>query len=286
VATASGRPLGEKRHLMMRERELAGVLKEYKGLPESERRPKLPDPAKATPPRRPVPKPPPGGLILRAYCTYLDREEGKIGRAKVYYYAKNPDRWAAETQSDMLWLTGAEKKSLIPADPRVGQRVEVAGSIQKRFFSTVAIDFMHGSVESLPPRETTLTLTVERITDGAIEMRLDGHGSMGKPFDEKARGRPDSRGCEVRVAGRVKIDRATGAFERIDVVGVGRAWGNNASYLNHPASPDSHPWLYGIACELVKGDAPKDRLPPYNLLHYNATKPYFPPEPSGGGSSH
>jgi hypothetical protein len=33
--------------------------------------------------------------------------------------------------------------------------------------------------------------------------------------------------------------------------------------------------MYGIACELVTGDSPIDRIPPYNLLHYNGAGPYF-----------
>jgi hypothetical protein len=26
--------------------------------------------------------------------------------------------------------------------------------------------------------------------------------------------------------------------------------------------------MYGIACEMVTGNAPQDMIPPYNLLHY------------------
>jgi hypothetical protein len=33
--------------------------------------------------------------------------------------------------------------------------------------------------------------------------------------------------------------------------------------------------MYGIAWELVTGDAPQDLIPPYNLLHYNSTGAYF-----------
>ena len=38
---------------------------------------------------------------------------------------------------------------------------------------------------------------------------------------------------------------------------------------------DGYPWLYGVACELVTGDSPIDRVPPYNLLHYGSAGPYF-----------
>ena len=45
---------------------------------------------------------------------------GEIGLDR--WMLENPDRWAAETQSDLLWLTESERKSLIPANPNVGHR--------------------------------------------------------------------------------------------------------------------------------------------------------------------
>ena len=104
--------------MRLRKKDLAPVLDEYRGLPEADRKPKLEDSSKATPPRRAVPKPPAGGLVVRGYCTYIGRQSGKVARSKKYYYKENPDRWAAETQSDMLWLTEAEWKSLVPGGPK------------------------------------------------------------------------------------------------------------------------------------------------------------------------
>jgi len=274
VATAGGRVLG-KDDLRLRERELAGPLAEYARLPKSERTPPLPDPAKATPPKRPVPEPPPGGLIIRGYCTYLREENGRIVRSKEYYYKENPDRWAAETQSDLLWLTEAEWKSMIPASPKPGERIEVAAPIQKRFYSTIGIDYMEGSVNSVRPRETTMTLTVERADDRELALRLEGHALLGKPMDEKTRTERETRGCAVRVLGEVRYDRKKQAITRFDVVGVGRAWGNKMDYIHREVRLEEYPWMYGIAWELVSGDAPQDRIPPYNLLHYNSVGPYF-----------
>ena len=45
---------------------------------------------------------------------------------------------------------------------------------------------------------------------------------------------------------------------------------------------EPYPWRYGIACELVSGDSPYDRIPPYNMLHYGGREPYFAPEESAG----
>jgi hypothetical protein len=275
VATAGGQTLG-KEGLKLRQRDLEGVLAEYARLPREQRTPPLEDAAGARPPQRAVPQPPANGLIVRGYCTYLRRDEnGQIDRARQFYYKENPDRWQAETQSDLLWLTESEWKGLIPADPRPGDRREVAAAIQKRFYSTIGIDYMEGSVNSLPVRQSTMTLTVEQVDERALVLRLDGHAHLGKELDEALRGKPNSRGSELRIRGAVRYDRRKQAIERFDVAGVGRAWGNKMDYVRREIRLDQYPWLYGIACELVTGDAPQDRIPPYNLLHYNSTGPYF-----------
>ena len=275
VATAGGRALG-KEGLRLRRGDLQPVLAEYARLPREERTPALEGPARAQPPRRPVPQPPANGLTVRGYCTYLRYNDQKqIVRSREYYYRQNPDRWPVETQSDMLWLTEPEWKSLVPAGPRPGDRRAVAPAVQKRFYSTIGIDYMEGSVDSLPPRQTTMTLTVRRVDDRAVVLRLDGSAQLGKELDEKLRSRPNSRGCELRVIGAVHYDRQKQVITRFDVAGVGRAWGNKMGYVQREVRLDQYPWMYGIACELVTGDAPQDRIPPYNLLHYNSTGPYF-----------
>jgi len=56
-----------------------------------------------------------------------------------------------------LWLTEAEWKALIPASPRPGDRHEVPAAIQKRFYGTIGIDYMEGSVSALPTRKSTMS---------------------------------------------------------------------------------------------------------------------------------
>jgi hypothetical protein len=265
-----------KGELRLRRKDLEDVLQQYRQLPRAERTPALADPASAQPPKRAVPKPPAGGLIVRGFCTYLRHDDQKrIVRSGEYYYKENPDRWMAETQSDLLWLTEAEWKSLIPANPKPGARSEVAQPIQKRFYSTIGIDYMEGSVSALPARTTAMSLTVDKVDDQTIVFRLDGHAHLGKEFDVKLRTEPRSRGCELRLRGTVAYDRKKQAITAFDVVGVGHAWGNQMNYVRREVRLTDYPWMYGIACELVTGDAPQDRIPPYNLLHYNPTGPYF-----------
>jgi hypothetical protein len=277
AVTAGGKALGGKGRLKLRERELAPVLEEFRKLSEEERRPKLPDLKEAQPPKRPVPPPPANGLILRGYCAYLRRDaQGRLVRAKVYYYRDNPDRWAVETQSDTLWVLEKEWKAMVPPSPRPGDRVEAPGAFQKRFYGTIGIDYMEGSVNSLPPRQTSMTLTVEKVDDARLHLRLDGAARLGREAGEKTPEEKNSRGGEVRVLGFLEVDRKTGSFDRFDVVGAGRAWGNKMEYVRREMKVDEIPWHYGIAVELVKSRKPADLIPPYNMLHYGgATRPYF-----------
>ena len=120
-----------------------------------------------------------------------------------------------------------------------------------------------------------MTLTVERATSDAIAMRLDGYGRMGNEFDEELRKAKNSRGCEIRVLGSVNYNRRADLIDRFDIVGVGEAWGNKMDYVQREVRVEPYPWLYGIACELVRGDSPIDRIPPYNMLHYGGPEPYF-----------
>lgn len=260
------------------------MLAEFRKLDESKRKAKLEDPSTAQAPRRPVPDPPKNGLIIRGYCSYLEREtDKKLAKAEIFYYKENPDRWAVETQSDMLWLTETEWRSLLPAnakadskgEPKVGDTVTVAKPIRTRFYSTIGIDYMEGSVNSLPPRDTQMTLTVERVADDAIDLRLDGYGHMGKPRGPDTATTSHSRGCEVRVLGQLRYDRKADRFTRFDLVGVGKAWGNKMNYTRREMRLGQNVWHYGIACELVTGDSAIDRIPPYNLLHYNSVGEYF-----------
>ncbi len=260
----------------MREKELAPLLKDFEMLPKDIRQMKLQDPREAEPPRRRVPNPPKNGLVLRGYCTYIGPGKGgTLGRAKQFYYKQNPNAWAVETQSDMLWLTEAEKLSLVPKDPSVGDQLDVAAPIRNRFFCTIGIDYMEGSVNALPARSSALTLTVEQVSKIEVVMRLDGYAKLGKAMTDKSRTESRTRGSELRVLGYVTFDHRKNDFTRFDIVGVGKAWGNKMNYVRRAISSAGYPWMYGIACNLVTTDTPMDRIPPYNMLHYNGVGKYF-----------
>ncbi len=277
VTTASGEVLSSKRNLRLREKELSPILKEFHKLTEAKRKPQLPDPATAKPPRRPLPKLPKGGMAIEGFCTYLDTDnQNSIRRAQRFYYEKNPDRWEVETQSDTLWLKESEWKSLLPQELSPGRKHTVSQVIQNRFYSTIGIDYMEGSVNSLPVRKSTMHLTVKKVTSSKIQLELAGYAYLGKEFDITQKNQARSRGSELRIEGKLEFDSKKQKFTRFDIVGVGSAWGNKMNYTNREVLIRPYPWLYGIACKLITGDSPKDKLPPYNLIHYGSAGAYFP----------
>ena len=192
------------------------------------------------------------------------------------YYKENPNAWAAATQSDMLWLTEAEWRLLIPEKPGPGKEFAVPAEIQRRFFSTLGIDYMEGSVNALPVRSSEMQITIAEVNDRHITMSLTGEARMGVAFANHEKTGNRSRGCGLRIIGNLEFDRKKNTFTRFDLAGVGTAWGNKMNYTKRAIRIEEYPWTYGIACVLVTGDAPIDRIPPYNLLHYGSGLSYFP----------
>src|SRR5687768_10918458 len=118
--TADGELLAAKnagqRPDVMRETLRAG-LEAWRKLPDDRRRPGAvrvedegtPDPAYAR-------TPPPGGLIVTVSTRILDRTDDGFCRGTC------PTRGGEAAARDHLWLTEAEWRSLVPADPKPGDR--------------------------------------------------------------------------------------------------------------------------------------------------------------------
>ena len=213
---------------------------------------------------------------MRGYCTYMKRSpEGVPSREPQFYYRENPDAWAAETQSDMLWLTEKEWRSLIPAEPGPGRPYEVSAEIQRRLFSTLGIDYMEGSVNALPVGESKLTLRPTGASGGYEVLDVQGYGKMGKPEGSDTKTAARTRGCKVEIFGKIRYDAKKRKIVSVDIAGLGKAWGNKMEYTKRAIRIEDYPWHYGIALELVTGTTPYDLVPPYNLLHYGGGMKYF-----------
>jgi hypothetical protein len=196
--------------------------------------------------------PPKGGLVVKVYTRILDRDtSGQYckGTCKV--------RGGDQAARDHLWLTETEWKSLVPADPKPGDQFALPDAVGERIARFHLIDNTRGE----PPmwqrqevRSRRMTLTVTDLTAGEVRLRLDGAVLLASQADpDKA-----SRGFEGRLLGYVAYDRAAKAITRFSVVSVGDHWGRGAFTRN--ARPGRAP--LGHVFELVRGNAPEDRIPP------------------------
>ena len=135
---------------------------------------------------------------------------------------------------------------------------------------------MEGSVNALAVRESTMRITVADQTDsGGMVLQIDGYGEMGKAFDDSSTSNARTRGCELRIIGRLVYDPEKRKFTAFNLAGIGEAWGNKMEYTRREVRIPGERLSYGIACELVSEDAPYDRIPPCNMLHYGTGMKYF-----------
>jgi hypothetical protein len=195
--------------------------------------------------------PPAGGLIVNVYTRILDREDGKYckGTCKTL----GGDRAAR----DHLWLTESEWKSLVPADPKKGDKAALPAKIAERILRFHLTDNTRGE----PPmwrqediRKHDLSLIVDEVTDSRIVLRFEGSALLASNADvAKA-----DRGFDVRILGHVGFDRTKKAIDRFDAVAVGEHWGEGT--FTRGARPGRQP--LGIAFELASGKSAADLVPP------------------------
>jgi hypothetical protein len=286
IATADGQLLAEG-ELGTVNADVGGALtralKKWRALPDSERKPgaiKLPPPTATS--EDELIKPPPKGLILRIYQRPLKRDDkGEIARI-TKQDVKNrqwfPDenwQWAgaAMTQPmpDVMWLTEAEWKELVPPKPMVGDRFDVPAPIRMRLFrnhlinGTTGLPFERWALSQVLRGQ--LTLTVE-VVSPVLRLRLRGSALIATEEDlTKA-----VRGYDTKLTGLLEYDPVKKAFSRFDIVSVGDWWGGD-QYENRLARPGKTP--FGIALELAQGDKASDFVPPNGTGFKSRAAGYF-----------
>jgi hypothetical protein len=264
--------------------EFGAAFEKWKALPEAERKPgALKGPAPAEPSEEAPPKPPPEGLVVRVYMRNLKRDAGgalaRITREDVKDRKAFPDvdwEWAdaiyTEPMPDVLWLTKAEWKSLVPASPRKGDTYEVPSQLRRRIFAFHLVNGTFGLAYCWGYRRSgSLTLTVEEVSP-LLRMRLDGAALLGTNEDP-AKG----SGFDARLTGSLVYDPKKDAFSRFDFVAVGDYWGgdmNSGRFVRPGRTP------LGIAFELADGRSPTDLVPPKGNHFWKEVSPhYFNPHP-------
>jgi hypothetical protein len=266
---ASGKPLG---HLGQTNPWKA--LEAFKQLPESDRKPEVQevaDPEKGIAELRP----PVGGLVARLYSTPLERtsEGGWVRAARVFTDCYASSGGCVEpglTQLDMLWMTAAEWRSLVPATAKKGDSFRIPPVLEERMIArSVPCANPVGDVGEL-------TLTVQEVSPDGMTVRLEGWSRQGVSFkDSKAaykKAGPEGKGTfapvgqATRWLGAITFDAKKQAVTAFNIVAIGNAWGE---YVNrkYGAGRGAEPqrWPAGYAYELA-GSCSADRITPPKIV--------------------
>jgi hypothetical protein len=216
-------------------------------------------------------------LILKTYTRGLLRDDkGELRRPRRYLMAGGGYGWAAEPQADHVWLTESEAKALIPADPKEGVSLSVPKSVCQR----IATFHLHDKALGTPgffwdKASCTMNLSVFEVSDTRIRMSLKGSALLGEK----------DGGYSVNFDGLVIYDRTKGKLIHLMVVALGRDGGEQRTTKVRDSSlnisyevPKGTTPLLAVAFELVSGERPIDRVPPYAIMydsgkHYN--RPYI-----------
>ena len=266
------------------------ALEAFRNLPEEERKPKAERPSDLGD-RKGVPiTPPAGALVANVYFTYLE-SDGKGGLRKALWHVEGQPgtepgsgggRNQVLTHVDKLWMTEAEWKSLLPADPAKGQKAPLPQALQQRLVRFYANDMAHRSTGD-KVRGAEFSLTVEEASGERVTLRLEGKTQTGIAFEEARLDGKESHaaglcGADLRFLGFLGYDAKKGRIDRFDVVALGEGWGGNsklAATTNFYRGGEHKRWPMGIAMELVTTDRPIDRIPPQNANSYRAGDAYF-----------
>lgn len=256
------------------------VLAEFQKLPEAERKAGAVQVRDLEAAERIIPSPPAGGLVLKVHARFLsrgDRGELRYARGEDFpLFGNNPDvmrRWRLylEPNTEYMWLTEAEWKSLVPAHPVQGDKVAVAPAIGERMarFHVLPRRSMTSEGSGLSKRDVQsarLTLVVDAVTPERIRLGLEGFIHTGSAFDEAKATTPNGPlgfGYEAPIHGILEYDRTKNTFVRFDMIAPGDVWGRwgdangKSLFVERPGRTP-----FGFAFELAKGDSPSDRIPP------------------------
>lgn len=253
---------------------LEEVLASYEKLPKEDRLPKAVEGE-----TKPQMAPPEGGLVLTIYDRPLGRDsEGR------YRLPDGDDFGGLRThaphgQRSSLWLKEEEWKSLVPAEPKKGDKHKVATKLMKRITlyglvpQTLWVVEENWKPDSV--REGELTVTVEDVTKESVRLRLSGsvlltgmgvlHEWPNRKFIKNLENRYDAR-----LEGVIVYDRGKKKIVRFDLAALGdysgRWFAGNKGWVE---ATREAPLSLGFAYELDQTayDLPAERRRPRSFIH-------------------
>jgi hypothetical protein len=210
--------------------------------------PKTPDPAAAELWRKYDKLYPADGLVLRAICRDLPREDV-------------PPHLVGAWNQDFAWFRKAEVRSFLPDDLRVGATQEVPRPLVERLARFQLTDFVRALNYAYFPAEAVekarLTCQVTSVEGDRVGVQFEGETRC-------ATREPEDRGFDAKLLGRATYDLKAGRFTTFELVAVGSRWGQGNCNLRHD---DAGPAPMGVVLTLA-GDTPADRIPPAHVGKY------------------
>jgi hypothetical protein len=253
---------------------LEEVLAAYKKLPEEQRRPKSVEGE-----IKPQSLPPKNGLVLTIYDRPLGRD-----RKGQYRLPEGDDLGGLRThaphgQRSSLWLKEAEWKSLIPDEPKKGDRLKVPAKLAKRIFLYGLVPQTLWVVEETwkpdSVREGELTVTVEDVSDKALRLRLSGSVLLTGPTvlhtwpDRKFLKNLENR-YDAGLEGAIEYDRAKKKITRFDVAALGdysgRWFAGNKGW-NEATRAEPLPLGFAFELDRTAYGLPAERRRPRSFMH-------------------
>ncbi|MEX1096930.1 MAG: hypothetical protein WED34_12860 [Planctomycetales bacterium] len=253
----------------------AAVLEKFRELPAADRKlvAVLPE---LTAAEEYVPAPPEGGLVLKVHARYLSRDEqGELRYAKKADFplmsASSAYDLFLQPNTEYMWLTAEEWKSLIPEKPVQGQKLPVFPAITERIARfhlnpRRAMTSENGILRKGDVKRAEMSLVVDDVTPERVRLIVEGFIHWGTDFDAAKATTPNGPlgyGFETPVHGVLEYDRKAQAITRFDMALPGNVWGrwgdanNNSLFSERPGRTP-----FGFAFELATGDSPTNRIPP------------------------
>jgi len=269
VATAGGTKIGIPVSRGLPDIRSAWV--QYRALADDDRKPVLPEFVPDAPKKARL-APPAGSLILRAYFSYLDAPStGELAPVRKM-------RWHSQIVesrfpgTDTLWVTEREWKAMIPANPKKGDKLVFPPTLQHRILRFYTAPELVGwnNTDWYKIRSSEFSLSVDDASADGFRLRLEGSARKGNEFNEKE---TTPLGSDFRFLGYLHFDAKSKAFDRFDVVALGKAWGGGGEPVNGTGKGqhvtyvpvyerELRPYNVGLAYTLVSGNNPVDRIPP------------------------
>jgi hypothetical protein len=247
------------------------VLEEFQKLAEAERKPGAVVVPDLEPAQRVIPTPPEGGLVLKVHARFLSRDDkDQLRHAKREDFRSVFD-FMLQPNTEYMWLTQEESKTLVPANPVKGDKLAVAPEIGERMARfhlspARALTSEDGIAPKSAIKKAALTIVVDEVAADRLRLSLEGLVHWGSDYDAAQATSPNGPlrfGFAAPIHGILEYDRTKKAFTRFDIVAPGEVWGRwgDANGQSQGIERAGRTPI-GFAFELAKGDSPTNRIPP------------------------